>query len=195
MLPLPPRYVLTAENPLPTTAPVDMGSLGKGADEWYSCDSKFIRVNELCPFGGSAEATFEIEYRPLLPTTQPTEHLLTILTQQLGVFKYKIIVSASVPSLRQILRFEIPLGSIQTENFILHTYNQTPTTFNCTVKKPDFFSVPKTFAVEGVQAWEGEDQRIGLTFEPTEIGEVKVWIFKNPSSEATLSTSTVLAQY
>jgi hypothetical protein len=69
------RYMITAENPLPKDAVVTMGSVGK-PDEWWTCDSKNIKLNELHPFQGYPEGSFEIEYRPLVPTKSYQEHLL-----------------------------------------------------------------------------------------------------------------------
>ena len=148
------RYILTAENPLPANVVVNMGSLGK-PEEWWQCDSPYVRVNELVPFSGSSEGSFEVEFRPLVPTTQPKEHLLTLYSKELGTFKYKLVLTASAPNLRQVLRFQASLGSVQTENFMFRTYNSSVCTFNCSVKKNDFFSVPKTFVVEAVKGWEG----------------------------------------
>ena len=166
------RYIIAAENPLPKDAVVSMGSVGK-PDEWYTCDSKVVKVNELHPFSGYSEGSFEIEYRPLVPTAGPQEHLLSIYSKELGVFKYKLKVTATPPSTRQSISFDVPLGTAQTESFRFRVFNQTAVSFNCVVTKPDVFSVPKVFPVEAAKSWEGEDATLGVAFEPTEIGEVR----------------------
>eukprot|EP01041_Mallomonas_annulata_P003640 gene3640-7257_t len=167
------RYVITADNPLPRDVLVTMGSNVQKPDEWWSCDSSVIQLKELIPFSGNAEASFEVWYRPLLPTKHPKDHLLTIMSKELGTFKYKLSVIATPPSLRQTVRFEVPLGSMQTESFLFRTYNPSPVTFSCSIKKADFFSVPKTLNVEAVKDWEGMEVKLPVSFEPTEIGETR----------------------
>ena len=164
------RSIITAENPLPRDAIVTMGSIQK-PEEWWTCDSSTIRVKELVPFTGHPEGSFEVEYRPLVITQHPKEHLLTIMTKDLGTFKYKIVVKALPPTLRQTLRFEVPLGSIQTENFVFRAFNTSSCTFHSNIKRSDCFSVQKTITVDAVKDWEGADVRLPIAFEPTEIGE------------------------
>jgi hydrocephalus-inducing protein len=167
------RYIITVENPLTPDIPVAMGSLAKPAD-WWSCDSPYVKLNELSPLSGNNEGTFEVEYRPLKPTAQPTEHLLTIITKELGTCKYKLIVKASPPLLKQVLRFDAPLGSMQSESFIFRAYNTANCSFACSVKKPDSFTVQTPLAVPAVAGgWDGEDARLNVVFEPTVIGEVR----------------------
>lgn len=165
------RFVIGVENPLPRDAHVSMGSLAKPA-EWWTCDCPYIRLTELVPISGNPEGSFELEYRPLTPTKHPQEHLLVIMTQELGTFKYKVTVTATPTAARQTLRFEVPLGSIQTETFLFNTYNRTATTFTCSVKEQHCFDVPKTLQVAEVSDWDGAESRIGITFAPTELGEV-----------------------
>ena len=242
------RYVMSIENPLPRDVPVSMGTLAK-PDEWWTCESKFIRVVELIPMNGNSEGSFEIEYRPLLLADksqgsklaipnpdpnpegcliltldyhhnlhsalcnvclnrQPSTHFilfvlptvtnqsptnpilspefdLSIISRDLGVFKYKLRLTTSPPALRQTLRFEIPLGAIQVESFIFRTYLLTKTDFTCGMRSSSegggkkgeggisMFQVPKTLSVNAAPGWEGEDVRLAVTFEPTEIGTVR----------------------
>jgi hydrocephalus-inducing protein len=167
------RYIITVENPLPREVPVAMGSLAKPAD-WWSCDSPYVKVNELTKLSGNGEGTFEVEYRPLKPTAQPTEHLLTIVTRELGTCKYKVVVKATPPLLKQVLRFDAPLGSMQSESFIFRAYNLANCNYACSVKKPDSFTVQSGLTVGPVSGgWDGEDVRLSVVFEPTVIGEVR----------------------
>jgi hydrocephalus-inducing protein len=166
------RYVISADNPLPKDAIVSMGSLGK-PEEWWACDSKFIQIKELHPFSGYSEGSFEIEYRPLVPTTSPLEHLLTIYSKELGTFKYKLKVSATQPPNHQSISFDVSLGSTHTENFKFKAFNSTQVTFNCAVSKPDSFTVAKTLPVDASKTWEGFDVELPVVFEPTEIGEIR----------------------
>jgi hydrocephalus-inducing protein len=172
------RAIITVENPLfAENIPVNMGSLSKPV-EWWSCDSKYMRVNELTPLSGNREGTFEVEYRPLMITQNNsgnmTEHLVTIITQELGTFKYKVCARATPPLLKQILRFSAPLGGMQTEAFLFRAYNTTKVDYQCVVDKPDIFSTQKICTVEPVsQPWNGDEVRLNIQYEPTEIGEVE----------------------
>jgi hydrocephalus-inducing protein len=163
------RHLITVENPLQYGPPITMG-VPNNPNDWWSCDSKSIRVKQLVPISGNSEGSFEVEYRPLIPTKQPQEHLLTIMTKELGTFKYKVIVTATPSSVRQTLHFEVPLGSVQTESFIFKAYNNVQTTFASTVRQPNFFSVNKSLALPPVTEWDGVDARLPITFEPADIG-------------------------
>eukprot|EP01033_Poteriospumella_lacustris_P008315 gene8315-5998_t len=182
------RAVITIENPLAMEHAITMGSVGKPHDPWWSCDNtRAIKVNELIPIAGNREGSFEIEYRPLTITDRPQEHLVTITTQELGVFKYKIVVRASPPLLKQVLRFDAALGTMQTEYFVFRSYHASAPSpqayaFACAVSSnPDCFSVPKTFPIEAatlaapgsVAAWEGEEMRLPIQFEPVSIGDFR----------------------
>jgi hydrocephalus-inducing protein len=165
------RHLLSIENPLDAHCEVTMGP-SAGA-EWWSCDSKCIRVKELVGLSGQSEGSYEIEYRPLTPTKQPEEHLLTVMTKELGTFKYKVVVKATASSVRQTLHFEVPLGSVQAETFVFKAFNPTQTTFKCSVRQPALFSVGDSMTCPAVSAWDGDDARLSVTFEPTLIGEVR----------------------
>lgn len=167
------RYVITAENPLKTVDAITMGAATKPDEDWWSCDSKCIRVEELSKFGGNTEGSFQIEYRPLLPTQQPTEHLLTIRSVELGTFKYKIICTAQPQSARQKLRFEVPLGTVQTESFVFKAYNSAKLDFACTVQRADVFTVAKSITSDAVTDWAGEDLKLPVSYEPMELGETR----------------------
>lgn len=165
------RYVITVENPLPADTAVTMGSIAK-PDEWWSCDSKVINFKELSPLSGNPEGSFEIEYRPLMPTKSPSEHLLTIITKELGTFKYKVVLSATPATIRQTLKFDVPLGTIQSETYKFRVFNSSKSEYSCKVTKPDAFTVVKTLTVDAVSGgWNGDEVSIDVAFEPTEIGE------------------------
>jgi hydrocephalus-inducing protein len=135
-----------------------------------------VKLNELVTFDGNSEGQFEIEYRPLLANNAPIEHLLTIRSQELGTFKYKLQVTALEPSLRQTLRFEVPLGSLQSETFTFRSFHIAKCDYTCAVQKPDFFTVAKTVTAEALApavAWAGDEVSIPISYEPTEIGEVR----------------------
>ena len=167
------RYTISIENPLPSDSPVTMVGAG-GKLEWWSCDSPVVKINELAALEGNNEGSFEVEFRPLVPTPHPTEHLLVISTKELGTFKYKLLLKSTPPLLKQILRFDVPLGSMQTEQFVFHAYNEVKCDYICAVEKPDFFTVQKSLVVEPVSSgWAGDDIRLNVMFEPTEIGEVR----------------------
>lgn len=167
------RYIITVENPLGPHVPVNMGTAG-APHNWWTCDSKFVKINELAPISGNTEGTFEVEYRPLLPLQHPSEHLITITTRELGIFKYRLVVTATPPTLRQSLRFSVSLGSVQTETFIFKAFNTLKCDYACSLKRNDVFAAAKSVTVEAVAGgWLGDDIRVDINFEPTEMGEVR----------------------
>ena len=142
--------------------------------EWWTCDSKSINVIELSPMSGNPEGSFEIQYRPLLLNNQPIESILTIISKDLGIFKYKLNLITTQPSLRRMLKFEIPLGGIQTETFLFKSFNIVKCDYSCSTKLNDIFTVQKILSVEAaVNGWDGDDARLSITFEPSEIGVVR----------------------
>lgn len=165
------RFILSVENPLPSDAAVTMGSLAK-PDEWWSCDCEEVRVIELAPLQGNSEGQFEVEYRPIKPT-ETTEHLLTLMSTDLGTFKYKLEVNATPPTLKQTLRFDVPLGSSQEETLKFRTFAKVAGNATCELSREDLFQVAKSIPVPGATSWDGEDAEVPITFEPTAIGEVR----------------------
>lgn len=168
------RSIISIENPLfKEQIPIAMGSIAKPS-EWWTCDCPYIKVNELSSLNGNLEGNFEVEYRPLKPTAQPTEYLLTIITKELGTFKYKVTVKATPPLLKQVLRFDASLGSMQAESFIFRSYNTIKCDYLCSVKKPEYFQVQNKLEVGPVQGgWNGDDIRLNVVFEPSVIGEIR----------------------
>ena len=164
------KYVLLLENPLPSDAIIDMDC--HSDDSWWSCDSDCIRVKELTPLNGATEGSFEVEYRPLVVTDEPKEHLLTITSKDLGTYKYKLSVTATPPPMPQALRFEVPLGSVQSESFVFRAFNSSKAEYACAAKNADLFSVPAKVDVEASSEWDGQDVRVPVAFEPMEIGTV-----------------------
>jgi hydrocephalus-inducing protein len=165
------KYVVLLENPLPADAVVDMDC--QSNDDWWTCDSDCVRVKELTPLNGNTEGSFEVEYRPLAVTEEPQEHLLSITSKDLGTYKYKLRVKATPPPLPQSLRFEVPLGSVQSESFVFKAYNGAKLDYACATKKPDLFGVEKSVTVEGAADWDGQDVRVSVSFEPIDIGVVR----------------------
>ena len=122
--------------------PVSMGSVQRPS-EWWTCDSKAVNVVELCPLSGNAEGSFEIQYRPLLLTTQPVEAVLTIMSKELGSYKYRLILTTTPAAPRRILRFEVPLGGLQAETFLFRAFNTVKCDFVCATKQPEIFGTQK----------------------------------------------------
>ena len=163
------KYVISLENPLPADSVVEMSK----NNDWWSCDSDCVRVKELTPLSGNPEGSFEIEYRPLASTLQPGEHLLTISCKALGTYKYKLKVTATPPPLPQSLKFEVPLGTLQTESFVFKSFNKAKIDYTCNIGKADLFTVPKTVTVEPCTQWDGTEVRVSVSFEPTKIGDIR----------------------
>jgi hypothetical protein len=170
------RTMISLENPLNNATGTSVVSMGKAGDgnNWWSCDNKYIRVNELSPLSGNNEGSFEIEFRPLVITPQPVEALVSIFTKELGTYLYKLTLKSTPATLRQMLRFDVSLGSIQSEIFVFKAYNSAKVDFNVSVSRSDVFAVNKQLSVEPVKnGWDGDDIRVPISFEPMEIGEVR----------------------
>merc|ERR1711991_494409 len=86
---------------------------------------------------------FEVEYRPLKPTESTKEHLLTLMSTDLGTFKYKVEVKATPPTLKQTLRFDVPLGSSQTETLKFRSFAKAAGNATCELSREDLFQVVK----------------------------------------------------
>jgi hypothetical protein len=166
------RYLVTVENPLPVKNVITMGSALKPT-EWWTCGSKCVNVVEILRLSGNPEGSFDIQYRPLLPTQQPTVTQLTIITQELGVFKYELTLTTTDSIIMKPLNFEVPLGSAQAEIFKFRVYNSVKCDYACSTKQTDVFSLQKVLSVEPVAGWEGEEVKLSVTFDPSELGTVR----------------------
>lgn len=171
------KHVVVLENPLGATQSITMGpgNAITTADQWWTCDSKDVRVNELRPISGNLEGSFEVEYRPtvLTPNMQAQERVLKILTKELGDFLIKLILIAQPPVGRPKLYFNISLGKTQIEYFVFSAYNRVKCEYSCSVSDSAVFNVQKTLAVDAISKWEGETLRLAVTFDPSEVGECR----------------------
>jgi len=158
------RYILTVENPLGMDDEVAMPG------DWWTCDSDEVRVTELSPLQGNTEGQFEVEYRPIKATPEPRDHILTLMSDTLGTFKYKLKLMATPPTFKQTLRFEVPLGSSQEEQFVFTSYGTGASSATCNVKKENMFIVAKTVSVDAAPDWSGVQMKVPVVFEPEEIG-------------------------
>ena len=59
----PTQYLLTIENPLGKE-----GTVTFPEEDWWKCDDPAVKVKRLSDMMGASEGTYEIEYRPLVPT-------------------------------------------------------------------------------------------------------------------------------
>jgi hydrocephalus-inducing protein len=166
------KRIFTLENPL-SGATVMMGSGNPGTEDWWSCDSKAVRVKQLSGFSDNAEGSFEVEYRPyVLPKSAGAqESTLRIISKELGEFRVRLQLTAQPAISRPSLRFEVPLGSQQSETFSFSVFNKTKVDYACSVGQVGVFAVQKSLAVDAVTCWEGDIARVGVSFDPSEVGE------------------------
>ena len=158
--------------------------------QWWHCTSPYIRVAEVTALSGNKEGAFAIEYMPLLPTTTspsgssndtPTQHILTIATQELGVYKYNLSLTATSPLTRPVIRIQAALGTTETSKYSFISYNSTKadytTSFTGGISSPfttaKTITAPEPTGVKGVDNWEGMTVQGILSYEPTELGEIK----------------------
>jgi hydrocephalus-inducing protein len=184
------RYILAIENPLHAMEgeSVSLSGVPPGSDaslskDWWSCigdesgDANTVLVTELTPLEGNAEGQFEIQYRPLLVAEAGAplkETLLTIKTDTLGMFKYKLQTRAGLSAQKRSLHFQASLGNAHAEDFSFHAFNLAKADFAVSLRRgaDSPFVVPPTLTVEGAGAgaWEGSEATVSVSFEPTAIG-------------------------
>ena len=162
------KKILTIDNPLGA----DKGITFR--DNFWKCDNEFVRLRRIGEMAGNKEGTFEIEYCPLVPTASVEKASLSFEIEELGLYKYDLELTAMPPSAAHQLRFECPLGGKQTETFTFKAFNKVGANFDNIVEKPQYFDVEKATKVDASEdAWEGQDVRLQVSFEPSTIGEVR----------------------
>jgi hydrocephalus-inducing protein len=162
------KKILNIDNPLGSEDAVTFG------EDWWKCDNECVRLTQIGSMAGSKEGTFEIEYRPLVTTVGVEKASLTFQIEELGDYKFELELLAMPASAQYQLRFECPLGSKQTETFTFKGFNKSGCDFDNTVDKPEFFTVDKSLkAPPSENVWDGQDLRLGVSFEPSSIGEVR----------------------
>ena len=161
------KRIISIDNPLPADKEITFG------ENWWKCDNECVRLIEIGTMGGNKEGTFEIEYRPLVPTTSVEKANLSFEIAELGLYKFDLELTAMPPSAAYQLTFECPLGGKQTETFTFKAFNNASVDFDNVVGKPQFFTVDKSLKINAAEnSWDGQDVRLQVSFEPSSIGEV-----------------------
>ena len=155
---------ITIANPLRCAKKVTL----EGDGGWWTCANPRVRVRQLGDMSGSAEGAFEVAYRPLVPADEEAD--LQIAIPELGVFNYKLKLVATSAGMDRALDFKAPLGGTIQREFRFRNYASSNTTFQCSVGKPEFFSVAATAAGEATDGWEGKDVVVSVSFEPSALG-------------------------
>mmetsp|Transcript_2050 Transcript_2050/g.4151 ORF Transcript_2050/g.4151 Transcript_2050/m.4151 type:complete len:2040 (-) Transcript_2050:7-6126(-) len=140
---------------------------------WWKCDSPYVRVRALNVFSENREGTFEIEYRPLIPTTDYVSATLTLESPQLGSYPYELKLRATQPSSERSLHFHSTLGAAHEQVFRFKQFSGKPTEYKCKVGQPLFFEVPATLKASAAETWYGAEEAISVRFEPQGLGEVR----------------------
>ena len=171
----PTQHLLTIENPLRQSDTVSFETEEGGP--WWKCDDPAIKVRKLSDMTGKAEGTFEIEYRPLVPSgpggTQK-EAELVITSVELGDYIYKLNLSARPAASERALHFKAALGASHVQTFRFRNYVEgQPTTYSCSVGQPDSFEIDESVTVNPSPDWNGTDGEISIRFEPLSLGEVR----------------------
>jgi hydrocephalus-inducing protein len=135
---------------------------------------------------GATEGTYEVEYRPLVPTgssggssggsggSGPKETPLVITSNELGDYIYTLQLSARPAASERALHFKAALGASHVQTFRFRNYVQGgPTTYTCSVGNPDSFEMEPSVVVEASPDWNGTDGEITINFEPLSLGEVR----------------------
>ena len=168
----PTQYLLTIENPLGKE-----GTVTFPEEDWWKCDDPAVKVKRLSDMMGASEGTYEIEYRPLVPTGpngEVKESELVITSNELGDYIFKLSLSARPAASERALHFKAALGASHVQTFRFRNYVQgQPSTYTCTVGNPDSFEMDESVTVEASPDWNGIDGEITINFEPLSLGEVR----------------------
>jgi hydrocephalus-inducing protein len=167
----PTQYLLTIENPLGKEGVVTF------PEDWWKCDDPAVKVKRLSDMMGATEGTYEVEYRPLVPTGangDSKEAQLVITSVELGDYIFKLDLSARPAASERALHFKAALGASHVQTFRFRNYVQGgPTTYTCKVGNPDSFEMNESVTVEASPDWNGTDGEITINFEPLSLGEVR----------------------
>ena len=168
----PTQYLLTIENPLGKDGVVTFPEEG-----WWRCDDTAVKVKKLSDMMGKTEGTYEIEYRPLVPSGvdgASKEAELVITSNELGDYIYKLDLSARPAASERALHFKAALGASHVQTFRFRNYVQgQQTEYKCVVGNPDSFEMDESVTVEASPDWNGIDGEVTINFEPLALGEVR----------------------
>jgi len=174
------QKVITIQNPFGVDALCTFPENGSadalpGGNGWWSCENKDVQVVRLGEMAGSAEGTFELRYRPLVPfeTTKGEETELLIKCTELGTYRYSLTLRATAAGTERSLNFKAPLGSSQVQTFRFQSFLAEGTDFICVTGLPKYFEVQEKLSVAAADGWEGQEVSVTVTFEPEGLGEVK----------------------
>jgi hypothetical protein len=151
------KKIINIDNPLGAGESIDFG------DDWWKCDNKNVMLRRVGEMSGNKEGTFEVEYRPLVPTTGVEKATLSFDIQQLGNYKYDLELVAMPPSAKYQLRFECPLGGKQTETFTFKTFNDVASDFECILDKPQYERTRAKQRSERSERSEASAKKLGRT--------------------------------
>jgi hypothetical protein len=153
--------------------------IDNSSDQWWRCTSDAVRVKLLTPLEGRNEGVFELSYRPLIVADETSSpHILEIMTQNLGTFKLQLFLRAIQTTERPRVQFNCALGSSDSQFIKIKTFNNRKTDFDCKLlsNEPSFIA-PSILNIPEPQnlndAWKGIQFSKSITFEPTDIGEIK----------------------
>jgi len=147
--------------------------LAKPSCSWWSCDSPFVRVRALNDAASEREALFEVEYRPLLPTTEPSTHRLMLKSAELGEYPYELELRAKPAQTEQALNFRATLGAAHEQVFRFTHLGAGPSDYTCKVGQPLFYKVEPSLKAAAATSWLGSEVAISVRFEPQGLGEVR----------------------
>ncbi|KDO23200.1 hypothetical protein SPRG_10008 [Saprolegnia parasitica CBS 223.65] len=161
------KKLITIENPFPPSRTITFDD-----KSFWSCSSPSVRVRRVGEMTGRSEGSFEVEYRPLLHTSEAIEATLTLRSPQLGEYPYKLSLATSPAGIEKILHFTVPLGASQTQAFRFTTYGSKPMDFKCSVQQPTFFNVAPQLKTDATN-WDGSEQTVVVKFEPEALGDIR----------------------
>ncbi|CAN0440394.1 unnamed protein product, partial [Laminaria digitata] len=137
------RRLITVANPLEADQPITFPGANGGAhaddgqstEGWWRCTSPHVRLVRVGEMAGNLEGVFAVDYRPLVDTGddgRPEEADLSFEIEELGTYRYALVLSAKPPASSSSLRFLTTLGATQSEAFTMKVFNSAePVGFEC----------------------------------------------------------------
>jgi len=149
-------------NPLETDATINE----------FTCDDPgiFIALPQTIP--SKSEFAFDVQYRPLVPAEMSSAPL-TLLSPELGEFRYGLTLVAREPAPERSVRLSTSLGMEATAVFRFKSFCTKDTVFDCKLEGQEFLVDPKITAAACPNDVDGVETVVEIRYEPSAIGEIR----------------------
>lgn len=134
------KQTITINNPLPPTAIISSPS------PFYKSSNRCVRLSVSKELSGHKEGSYSIEYRPLIAGESECD--VTIITNELGEFNYKLKLKALESGYKRGYNFSSVLGSKIMEEVKFTSYCPVNCEYKCSIEGSKDFSVENVIKVK-----------------------------------------------